>query len=168
MMKHCKEKEMCKFYTKHIREIPACDVQCIPNMGFRPFCLEVWLAHCSQHWFRQWLVAGRHQVITRTNAALSMGFCGTQLKWIPKEGLTISICKITSFKITSTSLSRHWVKTMPEYIPWIMHMFNFAWMCFCCNLVSIRFTHILQGCSTGTGAIIGLPQCWWSNPEDYG
>ena len=27
---------------------------------------------------------------------------------------------------------------------------------------------ILQGCFTGTGAIIWLPQCLWSNPEVYG
>ena len=30
------------------------------------------------------------------------------------------------------------------------------------------FTHILQGYFTGTGAIIWLPQCQWSNPEWYG
>ena len=29
------------------------------------------------------------------------------------------------------------------------------------------FTHILQGYFTGTGAIIGLPLCLWSNPEGY-
>ena len=28
--------------------------------------------------------------------------------------------------------------------------------------------HILQGYFTGTGAIIWLPQCQWSNPEGYG
>ena len=27
------------------------------------------------------------------------------------------------------------------------------------------FTHILQGNFTGTGAILGLPQCQWNNPE---
>ena len=30
------------------------------------------------------------------------------------------------------------------------------------------FTHILQGYFTGTGAIIWLPQCQWSNPEGHG
>ena len=30
------------------------------------------------------------------------------------------------------------------------------------------FTRILQGSFTGTGAIIWLPQCQWSNPEGYG
>ena len=30
------------------------------------------------------------------------------------------------------------------------------------------FTHILQGCFTGTGAIIWLLQYQWSNPEGYG
>ena len=38
--------------------------------------------------------------------------------------------------------------------------------------VIIRFLywiyHILQGYFTGTGAIIWLPQCQWSNPEGYG
>ena len=32
----------------------------------------------------------------------------------------------------------------------------------------VSFTHILQGYFTGTGAIIWLPQCQWSNPEEYG
>ena len=30
------------------------------------------------------------------------------------------------------------------------------------------FIHILQGYCTGTGAILWLPQCQWSNPEGYG
>ena len=30
------------------------------------------------------------------------------------------------------------------------------------------FTHIFQGYFTGTGAIMWLPQCQWSNPEGYG
>ena len=38
--------------------------------------------------------------------------------------------------------------------------------------VSVDFTkdfpHILQDYFTGTGAIIWLPQCYWSNPEEYG
>ena len=34
---------------------------------------------------------------------------------------------------------------------------------FCCGLVI--FHHILQGYFTGTGAIMWLPQCLWSNPE---
>ena len=29
-------------------------------------------------------------------------------------------------------------------------------------------THVPQGYFTGTGAIIWLPQCQWSNPEEYG
>ena len=29
------------------------------------------------------------------------------------------------------------------------------------------FTHIFQGYFTGTGAIIWLPRCQWSNPEGY-
>ena len=34
--------------------------------------------------------------------------------------------------------------------------------------VLVDFTHIRQGDFTGTGAIIRLPQCHWSNPEEYG
>ena len=30
------------------------------------------------------------------------------------------------------------------------------------------FNHILQGCFTGTGAILWLPRCQWSNPDGYG
>ena len=32
---------------------------------------------------------------------------------------------------------------------------------------SNQFTHILQCYITGTGAILRLPQCQWSNPEGY-
>ena len=31
----------------------------------------------------------------------------------------------------------------------------------------VNFTHILQGGFTGTGAIVWLPQCQWSNLEGY-
>ena len=34
--------------------------------------------------------------------------------------------------------------------------------------LSHYFTNNLQGCFTGTGAILWLPQCQWSNPEGYG
>ena len=37
---------------------------------------------------------------------------------------------------------------------------------FCGGFMKILF-YILQGYSTGTGAIIRLPQCQWSNPEKY-
>ena len=36
------------------------------------------------------------------------------------------------------------------------------------GVVSVYFTGILQGYFTGTGAILWLPQCWWSNTEGYG
>ena len=38
----------------------------------------------------------------------------------------------------------------------------------CSALISIDFTHLLQGYFTGIGAIVGLPQCQWSNPEEFG
>ena len=52
-----------------------------------------------------------------------------------------------------------------------MHMvlwFDVLWRCYqllwdWCGL----FTHIFQGCFTGTGTIIWLPQCQWSNHEGY-
>ena len=31
----------------------------------------------------------------------------------------------------------------------------------------LSFHHIFQGCFTGIGTIIWLPQCQWSNPEVY-
>ena len=37
----------------------------------------------------------------------------------------------------------------------------------CCVSFLANCTHILQGYFTGTGAIIWLPQCQWSNPEGY-
>ena len=38
----------------------------------------------------------------------------------------------------------------------------------CCGQLTSDFAHILQGYFTSTGAIRLLPQCQWSNPEDYG
>ena len=35
-------------------------------------------------------------------------------------------------------------------------------------LKDLSFTYGLQGYFTGTGAIVRLPQCQWSNPEMYG
>ena len=42
-----------------------------------------------------------------------------------------------------------------------------TWFVLCCGLVWIGFIPILQGCFTGIGAITWLPQCQWSNPEEY-
>ena len=53
-----------------------------------------------------------------------------------------------------------------HYIPWIMHMFERV--TFRCGLVMVDVTHILQGCFTGIGAILWLPQCQVRNPEEYG
>ena len=39
---------------------------------------------------------------------------------------------------------------------------------FCCVLFMINFAHVLQGYFTGIGAIIWLPQCLWSDPDEYG
>ena len=41
------------------------------------------------------------------------------------------------------------------------------WFMLCCGVLQGDFTHILQGYFTGTGAILWLPQCQWSDPEKY-
>ena len=40
-------------------------------------------------------------------------------------------------------------------------------LCFAMGLILVDISHILQGYFTGTGAIIWLPQCQWSNPGEY-
>ena len=49
-----------------------------------------------------------------------------------------------------------------------VHPKNYAQVSLCYVLLLTSVTHILQGCFTGAGAIIWLPQCQWSNPEGYG
>ena len=60
--------------------------------------------------------------------------------------------------------SLHWVwpRIMIRYSTLQELYLQFA---FCWVLLWVGFTHILQGYFTGTGAIIRLPQCQWSNPE---
>ena len=52
-----------------------------------------------------------------------------------------------------------------------------TWFCLLCFVVVIQsfimnshevFIHIHQGCFAGTGAIVRLPQCQWSKPDEYG
>ena len=59
---------------------------------------------------------------------------------------------------------------------------SYAW--FCCVLLWLGFTHVLQGYFIGSEVTLGvsggceemhnesarlsLPQCQWSNPEEYG
>ena len=62
---------------------------------------------------------------------------------------------------------RHYVAThhIPtEYPKNCIHVLPFVMSC--CGRVLVEFTPILQGCFTGTGAIVRLPQ--WSSPEEYG
>ena len=58
------------------------------------------------------------------------------------------------------------------YVNAYIHVCVYIWyLCFvvlCNGLLCIRLIHILQGYFTGTGAIIWLPQCLWSNTEEYG
>ena len=52
--------------------------------------------------------------------------------------------------------------------PRAIHMVHaLLYIVFCYGCVMTDLTHILQGYFTGTGAILGLPQCQWSNPEEY-
>ena len=44
---------------------------------------------------------------------------------------------------------------------------SIALLWFCFGFVLVVFTQVLPGCFTVTGAIIWLPQCQWSNPEEY-
>ena len=65
------------------------------------------------------------------------------------------------------------ISMISECIPWNIHIVLFCfvllWLRHGC-LVDLcdAFIQILQGCFTGTGAILWLPQCQWSNPEGCG
>ena len=43
-----------------------------------------------------------------------------------------------------------------------------TWHGSCVPGISANFAHTLQGCFVGTGAIIWLPQCQQSDPDEYG
>ena len=86
----------------------------------------------GQHWFRQWLVAWRHQAITRTNVDLSsVKSCGIHLRAISHEMLKICTLDV-SLKITNLRLHPHlpgtnelrqsrsvntWMKRLPCSMP---------------------------------------------------
>ena len=59
---------------------------------------------------------------------------------------------------------------LEELCTWLLLCFGFILVSSCIVLVGywLIFTHNPQGYFTGTGAIIWLPQCPWSNPEGYG
>ena len=62
------------------------------------------------------------------------------------------------------------VKNFMQVVPWKPHgiaVFVSNWLCHFMSDLFISFTNILQGCFIGTGAIIWLPQCHWSNSEEY-
>ena len=44
----------------------------------------------------------------------------------------------------------------------------FAWFCFDLKQAGITHTDIYQGYFTDTEVVMGLSQCQWSNPEEYG
>ena len=96
------------------------------------------------------LLPGRRQAIICTNdGILLIGPYGTNFSEIGIEILTFSLMKM-SLKVLSAK-----------------------WQPFCLGLNVLMdscdpFSHIPQGCSTGTAANVGLLQCQWSNPEGYG
>ena len=59
------------------------------------------------------------------------------------------------------------VRNIVGFTKYIYCAYGSHFVVFCCGLIWTDFTHFLQGYFTGTGAIIGLPQCQWSNPEEY-
>ena len=72
-------------------------------------------------------------------------------------------------------LSQCWSRSMSPYDvirPQWVKMSTLVWFLWVVLLflmdLDVAFTHIIQGCFTGTGAIIWLPQCLWGNPEWYG
>ena len=59
-----------------------------------------------------------------------------------------------------------------KYIPWNMHAFCYVLLGLNtssahCDLCA-RLVHILLDSFTGTGVISRLPQCQWTNPDEYG
>ena len=58
----------------------------------------------------------------------------------------------------------------PMTMPMVLLCFVLFWFVYYQFLKDscLPFVHILQGCFTGTGAIIWLPLCQWSNSEGYG
>ena len=73
-----------------------------------------------------------------------------------KSSSSVNVLKLHLFK---TTFSRD-TSIDGTHIPGVMHrVYALLWF---------DFTHIFQGSFTGTGAIIRLPQCQWSNPGRYG
>ena len=62
----------------------------------------------GQHWLRQWLVARRHQAITRTNVDLSLvRFCGIHLRAISQGGWPKLLFCVMSMKIIFLTFLPH-------------------------------------------------------------
>ena len=51
--------------------------------------------------------------------------------------------------------------TMPKYSKKYAHGLQF--IVFCCDLILINMTYIIQDNSTGTKTIFQYPQCQWNN-----
>ena len=86
--------------------------------------------------------------------------------------------RITSLFVIT--MYRVWAASMPIIIfvqpagCAIQYVHGSGGSCFHMGLVSFSMdlydalTHILEGCFTGTNALIWMFQCQWSNPERYG
>ena len=60
------------------------------------------------------------------------------------------------------------VNWIEQYIPNFKRLGSFAVQYLAVEVWGPLLTYILQGCLTGIGAIIWLPQCQWNNLEWYG
>ena len=104
----------------------------------------------------------RRQAIIWTNAGISLiGPLGTKFNEMLIEIHTFSIKKM-HFKMSSGKW-RPYCLGLPGKIC--------TWLALCCILfwlIYVDFTHILQGYSTGTGAMSWLPRWRCIHPEQYG
>ena len=81
------------------------------------------------------------------------------------------------FKATSVLFLRYMSRHIKRWCPTVYpkkYAHGFVVLCFVVIIQSFImnshevFIHIHQGCFAGTGAIVRLPQCQWSKPDEYG
>ena len=94
---------------------------------------------------------------------------------------------LISFKHGSLYIEQHltclWMQMLASYYHFLClactvypkkYTHGFVVLCFVVVMQSFIinshevFIHIHQGCFAGTGAIVRLPQCQWSKPDEYG
>ena len=101
--------------------------------------------------------------------------CGGPRGWMDPMSASEAICSIVVVPPSST-LSRD----VPDFRSFTsildrlhgVHPKKYVhclwFVLFGCGSALVDFTHILQDYLTSTGAVERLPQCQWSNPEEYG